>query len=83
MTICHRHDRFHIGFPGVLERQRIVKADLLMATGIKELQHDKHAVFIAGVEKCRRRWLHGAAESLHSVDYNGKYEDEERGNGNE
>lgn len=35
------------------------------------------------VEQCRKRWLHGAAENLHSVDYNGKYEDEERGNGNE
>lgn len=35
------------------------------------------------VEQSRRRWLRGAAESLHSVDYNGKYEDEERGNGHE
>lgn len=38
------------------------------------------------VEECRRRWLRGAANSLHSVDYNGKYEDyetEERGNGHE
>ena len=35
------------------------------------------------VEQCRKRWLHGAAENLHSVDYNGKYEDEERRNGNE
>lgn len=37
------------------------------------------------VEECRRRWLRGAANSLHSVDYNGKYEetDEEKGNGNE
>lgn len=36
-------------------------------------------------EQCRRRWLHGAANSLHSVDYNGKYEDEifERRNRNE
>ena len=25
------------------------------------------------VEECRRRWLQGAANSLHSVDYNGKY----------
>lgn len=32
------------------------------------------------VEQCRRRWLRGAAESLHSVDYNGKYEDKERRN---
>lgn len=33
------------------------------------------------VEECRRRWLRGAANSLHSVDYNGKYEetDENRG----
>jgi len=32
------------------------------------------------VEECRRRWLRGAANSLHSVDYNGKYEetDDER-----
>ncbi len=35
------------------------------------------------VEQCRRRWLRGAAESLHSVDYNGKYEDKERRNENE
>lgn len=28
-------------------------------------------------EQCRRRWLRGAANSLHSVDYNGKYEEEE------
>ena len=27
------------------------------------------------VEECRRRWLRGAANSLHSVDYNGKYEE--------
>ena len=27
------------------------------------------------VEECRRRWLRGAAGSLHSVDYNGKYEE--------
>lgn len=27
-------------------------------------------------EQCRRRWLRGAANSLHSVDYNGKYEDD-------
>ena len=29
------------------------------------------------VEECRRRWLRGAAGSLHSVDYNGKYEETE------
>ncbi|KAB6146840.1 hypothetical protein GA398_13950 [Bacteroides xylanisolvens] len=28
------------------------------------------------VEQCRKRWLRGAANSLHSVDYNGKYEEE-------
>lgn len=28
------------------------------------------------VEECRKRWLRGAANSLHSVDYNGKYEEE-------
>lgn len=29
------------------------------------------------VEECRKRWLRGAGNSLHSVDYNGKYEEEE------
>lgn len=28
------------------------------------------------VKQCRKRWLRGAANSLHSVDYNGKYEEE-------
>jgi hypothetical protein len=28
------------------------------------------------VEQCRRRWLRGAVNSLHSVGYNGKYEEE-------
>ncbi len=28
------------------------------------------------VEQCRKRWLRGAANSLHSVDYHGKYEEE-------
>jgi len=28
------------------------------------------------VEECRKRWLRGAANSLHSVNYNGKYEEE-------
>ncbi|MBQ2855746.1 MAG: hypothetical protein IJE78_01280 [Bacteroidaceae bacterium] len=28
------------------------------------------------VEQCRRRWLRGAANSLHSIGYNGKYEEE-------
>ena len=31
------------------------------------------------VEECRRRWLCGAAGSLHSVDYNGKYEETDEG----
>ena len=33
------------------------------------------------VEECRRRWLRGAAGSLHSVDYNGKYEETDEGRG--
>lgn len=28
-------------------------------------------------EKCRKRWLRNAAESYHSIHYNGKYEEEE------
>ena len=28
-------------------------------------------------EKCRKRWLHNAAEEMHSNGYNGKYEDDE------
>ena len=36
------------------------------------------------LEECRRRWLRGAANSLHSVDYNGKYEEtDERKEGKE
>ena len=31
------------------------------------------------LEECRRRWLRGAANSLHSVDYNGKYEETDEG----
>ena len=30
-------------------------------------------------EKCRKRWLRNAAESHHSLHYNGKYEEEEDG----
>lgn len=29
-------------------------------------------------EKCRRRWLHNAAKSYHSIHYNGKYEEDEK-----
>lgn len=28
-------------------------------------------------EKCRKRWLHNAAESYHSIHYNGKYDEDE------
>lgn len=28
-------------------------------------------------EKCRKRWLHNAAEEMHSNGYNGKYDDED------
>ena len=48
--------------------------------------NDEQGHWLTLVEECRRRWLRGAANSLHSVDYNGKYEDyetEERGNGHE
>ena len=28
------------------------------------------------VVQCKRRWLRGAANSLHSIGYNGKYEED-------
>lgn len=30
-------------------------------------------------EKCRKRWLRNAAESYHSIHYNGKYDEDEKG----
>jgi len=38
--------------------------------------HDDQGRRLTLVEQCRKRWLRGAANSLHSVDYNGKYEEE-------
>lgn len=47
--------------------------------GIGPYVNDEQGKKLTLAEKCRKRWLRNAAESYHSIHYNGKYDEDEKG----
>lgn len=46
--------------------------------GIGPYVNDEQGKKLTLAEKCRKRWLRNAAESYHSIHYNGKYDEDEK-----
>lgn len=60
-----------------LEKMMHYKLSIIdVLKSIAPVINDEQGRRLTLVEQCRKRWLHGAAGSLHSIDYNGKYEEE-------
>lgn len=65
-------------YAGLVSLEKMMNYRLSIIDVLKDIApfvNDERGRRLTLVEECRRRWLRGAANSLHSVDYNGKYEE--------
>lgn len=69
-------------YAGLVSLEKMMNYRLGIIDVLKDITpyvNDERGHRLTLVEECRRRWLQGAANSLHSLDYNGKYEETAEG----